>query len=102
MRQTLSRGMVAAAAATSILSLCGGGYALADANAEGAANGSPGALSGNHVEAPLHVPLNVCGNSADVVAALNPAFGNACAEHAGAHGNRAHGTPNGHDDPHAG
>ncbi|MDX5566827.1 chaplin, partial [Streptomyces sp. ID05-04B] len=83
MRRTLSRGMVAAAAATSILSLCGGGYALADANAEGAANGSPGALSGNHAEAPLHVPVKVCGKTVDVVAALDPEFGNACAEHFG-------------------
>ncbi|MER7962153.1 LAXTG-anchored chaplin ChpA [Streptomyces ardesiacus] len=77
MRQTLSRGMVAAAAATGILSLCGS-PALADSHADGAAKNSPGAVSGNALQAPVDVPVNVCGNSVDVIAALNPAFGNAC------------------------
>ncbi|MGW0872671.1 chaplin, partial [Streptomyces sp. NPDC002740] len=97
MRQTLSRGMVAAAAATGILSLCAGGHALADSTADGAAKGSPGVLSGNAVQAPVHVPLNACGNSVDIVAALNPAFGNSCANLSDANGHRSHGTP--HDDP---
>lgn len=70
--------MVAAAAATSILSLYGS-PALADTEATGAAGGSPGVLSGNNVQAPLNVPVNICGNSVDVAAALNPAFGNSCA-----------------------
>ncbi|NEA44691.1 chaplin, partial [Streptomyces sp. SID11385] len=46
--------------------------------ARGGATGSPGLLSGNAVQAPLDVPLNVCGNTVDVVALLNPAFGNGC------------------------
>ncbi|WP_272493588.1 chaplin, partial [Streptomyces coriariae] len=95
MRQTLSRGMVAAAAATGILSLCAGGNALADSTAQGAAKGSPGVLSGNSVQAPLHVPVNACGNSVDVIAALNPVFGNSCANLSDAHGHRSHGTPPG-------
>ncbi|MFI6351905.1 chaplin [Streptomyces sp. NPDC050743] len=78
MRQTLSRGMVVAAAATGVLSLYGGGSALADSGAQGAAQGSAGVLSGNNVQAPVNVPVNVCGNTVDVVAALNPAFGNSC------------------------
>ncbi|MFG2683343.1 chaplin [Streptomyces sp. NPDC048392] len=77
MRQTLSRGMVAAAAATGILSLCGS-PALADSHADGVAKNSPGAASGNAVQAPIDVPVNACGNTVDVIAALNPAFGNEC------------------------
>ena len=69
--------MVAAAAATSFLSLYSA-QAFADTNANGVAADSPGVLSGNSVQAPVNVPVNVCGNSVDVVAALNPAFGNSC------------------------
>ncbi|KJY18868.1 MULTISPECIES: chaplin [Streptomyces] len=54
------------------------GAASADAQAEGAAVGSPGVLSGNLVQVPVHVPINVCGNSVNLVGALNPAFGNVC------------------------
>ncbi|MGQ4426090.1 LAXTG-anchored chaplin ChpA, partial [Streptomyces violaceoruber] len=71
MRQTLSRGMVAAAAATGILSLCGS-PALADSHADGAATNSPGAVSGNALQVPVDVPVNACGNTVDVIAALNP------------------------------
>ncbi|GAA3782212.1 LAXTG-anchored chaplin ChpA [Streptomyces chiangmaiensis] len=70
--------MVAAAAATGILSLCGNPV-FADSNADGTAAGSPGVASGNTVQVPVHVPVNICGNTVDVIAALNPAFGNACA-----------------------
>ncbi|MFH8340465.1 chaplin family protein [Streptomyces sp. AM6-12] len=79
MRQTLSKGaVVAAAAATGVLSLYGTA-ALADSNTQAVAQGSPGVLSGNSVQVPVHVPVNVCGNSVDVAALLNPAFGNSCA-----------------------
>ncbi|WP_367324174.1 chaplin [Streptomyces sp. HUAS ZL42] len=44
--------------------------------AGGQAVGSPGVLSGNLVQAPVHVPVNVVGNTANVVGLLNPAFGN--------------------------
>ncbi|MFD9307141.1 chaplin [Streptomyces sp. NPDC060048] len=54
------------------------GSAVADSSAEGAAVGSPGVLSGNLAQVPVHVPINVCGNSVNVIGALNPAFGNAC------------------------
>ncbi|WP_107463968.1 chaplin [Streptomyces sp. MA5143a] len=77
MRQTLSKGMVAAAAATGILSMYSGS-ALADSGATGVAEGSPGVLSGNTVEVPVHVPINVCGNTVDIVGVGNPAFGNVC------------------------
>ncbi|MEU6229149.1 chaplin ChpD [Streptomyces sp. NPDC047042] len=52
--------------------------AFADAEAEGVAVGSPGVLSGNVVQVPVHIPINVCGNSINVIALLNPAFGNTC------------------------
>ncbi|MCX4575074.1 chaplin [Streptomyces sp. NBC_01571] len=53
--------------------------AFADSGAEGAAMGSPGVLSGNAVQVPVHIPVNVCGDSIDVIGLLNPAFGGACA-----------------------
>ncbi|WP_327280034.1 MULTISPECIES: chaplin [unclassified Streptomyces] len=56
----------------------GAGLAVADAGAHGAAVGSPGVLSGNLVQVPVHVPVNVCGNTVNVIALLNPAFGNPC------------------------
>ncbi|GAA2745207.1 MULTISPECIES: chaplin [Kitasatospora] len=57
----------------------GAGTAMASAGAEGVAAGSPGVLSGNAVQVPVHIPVNVCGNSIDVIGLLNPAFGNSCA-----------------------
>ncbi|MCS0603159.1 chaplin [Streptomyces sp. LP11] len=46
------------------------------AHAAGTAVGSPGVVSGNAVQAPVDVPVNVVGNSVDVIGVLNPAFGN--------------------------
>ena len=70
--------VVAVAAATGGLVLAGAGLAVADAGAQGAAVHSPGVLSGNVVQAPIHVPVNVCGNTVSVIGLLNPAFGNTC------------------------
>jgi hypothetical protein len=70
--------VVAAAAATGGLVLAGAGIAAADAGAQGAAVKSPGVLSGNVVQAPIHVPVNACGNTVSVIGLLNPAFGNTC------------------------
>lgn len=66
-------GLVAAAA--------GAASATSGAHAGGAAIGSPGVGSGNLIQAPVHVPVNVNGNSVNVIGALNPAFGNASANH---------------------
>jgi hypothetical protein len=55
------------------------GIAAADSGATGSASQSPGVLSGNVVQVPIHVPVNVCGNTVNVVGLLNPAFGNTCA-----------------------
>ncbi|MBK3557085.1 chaplin family protein [Streptomyces globisporus] len=46
------------------------------AGAHGAAIGSPGVASGNLVQVPVAVPVNVVGNTVNVVGLLNPAFGN--------------------------
>jgi len=47
-----------------------------DAHADGKAVGSPGIVSGNLIQAPIHIPANVSGNSVNVIGVLNPAFGN--------------------------
>ncbi|MEU8924775.1 chaplin [Kitasatospora sp. NPDC048545] len=55
------------------------GTTTAGSSASGTAAGSPGVASGNSIQAPVHVPVNACGNSVDVVGVANPAFGNDCA-----------------------
>ncbi|WP_077801645.1 chaplin ChpH [Streptomyces sp. JHA26] len=70
--------VVAAAVATGGLVLAGAGVAAADSGAQGVAAHSPGIVSGNVVQVPVHVPVNVCGNTISVIGLLNPAFGNAC------------------------
>ncbi|MCX4833593.1 chaplin ChpH [Streptomyces sp. NBC_00006] len=71
--------VIAAAAATGGLVLAGAGMAVADSGAQGAATQSPGVVSGNVIQVPVHVPVNVCGNTVSVIGLLNPAFGNTCA-----------------------
>ncbi|MBD0844044.1 MULTISPECIES: chaplin ChpG [unclassified Streptomyces] len=56
----------------------GAGVAAADSDAHAAAAHSPGVLSGNVAQVPVHVPVNVCGNTANLIGLLNPAFGNTC------------------------
>ncbi|MFJ8211042.1 chaplin [Streptomyces sp. NPDC096033] len=81
MKKRLVRGTTVALAGTALLM---GGAGLASANggdgatAEGLAAGSPGVLSGNLVQVPVDVPVNVCGVTAQLVGLLNPAFGNHC------------------------
>ncbi|MGW1765806.1 chaplin [Streptomyces sp. NPDC002073] len=64
----------------------GAGMAAADATAEGAAIGSPGVLSGNVVQVPIHIPVNLCGNTVNIVGLLNPAIGNTCINDGGSDG----------------
>ncbi|MGW0614818.1 chaplin ChpH [Streptomyces sp. NPDC002788] len=70
--------VVAAAAATGGLVLAGAGMAVADSGAHGVAAHSPGVVSGNVIQVPVHVPVNACGNTVSVIGLLNPAFGNTC------------------------
>ncbi|MBO4253546.1 chaplin [Streptomyces griseorubiginosus] len=71
--------VAAVALGTGAVVVSGAGLAMADAGAQGAAVGSPGVLSGNVVQVPVHIPVNVCGNTVNVIGLLNPAFGNSCA-----------------------
>jgi ChpA-C len=70
--------VAAAAAISGGLVMAGAGLAVADAGADGAATGSPGVVSGNNIQVPVHVPVNACGNSVNVIGVLNPTFGNNC------------------------
>ncbi|NYI06343.1 chaplin [Allostreptomyces psammosilenae] len=54
------------------------GVAAAEAESETAAVGSPGIISGNAIDIPIHIPLNVCGNTVDIIGVLNPSLGNYC------------------------
>jgi hypothetical protein len=73
----IAKGLVLTSAAVAAVA-GGAGIAAADADAHGAAAHSPGVLSGNVVQVPVHVPVNVCGNTVNVIGLLNPAFGNTC------------------------
>lgn len=79
MRHSRRNGLIAAVVAGGGLAVAGaGGFAYADADAGGRAERSPGLLSGNLVQLPVHVPVNVCGNTVSVVGVLNSAAGNRC------------------------
>ncbi|MFF2807214.1 chaplin [Streptomyces sp. NPDC058000] len=92
-RITRITAMAALAAGTA---LCGSSAAFADSHAAGSAVRSPGVISGNLVQIPVDVPINLCGNTANFIGVLNPAFGNTCInasfqEHEeGHHGRRHH------------
>ena len=68
----------AAVVAGAILAMGMAAPAFADAGAGATATNSPGVLSGNVVQVPIHVPINVCGNTVNLIGLLNPAFGNTC------------------------
>ncbi|MFG2497548.1 chaplin [Streptomyces sp. NPDC048441] len=76
------RAILAAAAFAAVTVIGGAGAAVADpgpgAYAEGTVAHSPGLLSGNLVQIPVDVPINACGNSLNLIGALNPAAGNNC------------------------
>lgn len=79
MRHSRRNGLIAAVVAGGGLAVAGaGGFAYADADAAGRTERSPGLLSGNLVQLPVHAPVNVCGNTVNVVGLLNPAAGNRC------------------------
>ncbi|WP_435220791.1 chaplin [Streptomyces sp. Tue6028] len=77
MKRATRNGLIAAAAASGALAVTMPAHA--DSAADGTAAGSPGLISGNTVQLPVHVPVNACGNTVDVVGLLNPAAGNSCA-----------------------
>ncbi|MFE7899887.1 chaplin [Streptomyces sp. NPDC057424] len=101
MRQVTRKGLMTVAAATGVIAAAGGS-AHADSGAQGSAAGSPGVLSGNSVQAPVHAPVNVCGNTVNVVGLLNPSMGNSCADKGGGSSSGGYGEHGGHGGSHAG
>ncbi|WP_030661735.1 chaplin [Streptomyces rimosus] len=91
MRQVGKKGLITMAAASGVLAVASG-YAHADSGAQGNAAHSPGVLAGNAGQIPVDIPVQACGNSANVVGLLNPAMGNGCGTDGGAHGGRGHGS----------
>ena len=71
----------AAVVAGAIMAMGMAAPAFAVSGAQGAAVHTPGVLSGNVVQVPVHIPINVCGNSINVIALLNPTIGNFCANY---------------------
>ncbi|GAA1401189.1 hypothetical protein GCM10009639_43170 [Kitasatospora putterlickiae] len=76
MQNVKKAALLSAAAAGLVLGAAGG--AAASSGAEGVAANSPGVISGNQLQIPVHVPVNLCGNSINLIGVLNPAFGNTC------------------------
>ncbi|WNM35206.1 chaplin [Streptomyces sp. Li-HN-5-11] len=68
----------AVALGTSAMVVSGAGLAAANADADGAALGSPGVVSGNVIQVPIHAPINICNNTVHVVGFFNPSIGNIC------------------------
>ncbi|MEU9192890.1 chaplin [Streptomyces hundungensis] len=67
-------------AATAVIGTAGA--AAADPNppeATGVAQNSPGLLSGDVIQIPVDLGLNVCGDTIDIIGLLNPSSNNNCA-----------------------
>ncbi|MFF8780354.1 chaplin [Streptomyces sp. NPDC015140] len=81
MRRVTRNGVLAVAAsgALAVTMPAYAAFASDGATADGSSAGSPGLVSGNTVQLPVDVPVNVCGNTVNVVGLLNPAAGNGCA-----------------------
>ena len=83
MKRVTRNGLIAAAAASGAMAVTMPVYA--DSAADGGTAASPGLISGNTIQLPVHVPVNVCGNTVNVIGLLNPAAGNTCANTGGRH-----------------
>jgi hypothetical protein len=81
MKRVARNGLIIAAAASGAVAVTMPVYA--DSAADGGTAHSPGVISGNTIQLPVHVPVNVCGNTVNVVGLLNPAAGNRCANEGG-------------------
>ncbi len=76
MKRATRNSVIAMAVASGAMAVAG--TAHADSAADGTASGSPGLGSGNTIQVPVDIPVNVCGNTVDVIGLLNPAMGNKC------------------------
>ncbi|GAB7031930.1 chaplin [Streptomyces sp. NPDC021749] len=70
--------VLSAAAGIAVVGTAGMASATGGASAAGGALNSPGVISGNNIQVPISIPINLCGNTVNIVALLNPAFGNVC------------------------
>jgi LPXTG-motif cell wall-anchored protein len=76
----LARRGLAFSVATGGLLLSNAGFAVAaSSSATGNTSDSPGVASGNNVQVPVNLPVNLCGDTVNVLALLNPSAGNGCA-----------------------
>ena len=69
---------VAVLAFGAILGSAGAVAADPDPVVTGVAASSPGVLSGNVIQVPIGVPINLCGTSVSVIGLLNPASATMC------------------------
>ncbi|WP_280696400.1 chaplin [Kitasatospora sp. GP82] len=74
----LAYGAFGSAAAAALLLGAAAAASATGASATGTATDSAGVLSGNLAHAPVHVPVNACGDTVDVIGLLNQAAGNGC------------------------
>jgi hypothetical protein len=58
--------------------LCCAGTASADPQPVGGAYDSPGVLSGNVIQVPVDLDINLCGTATNVVGLLNPSADHDC------------------------
>ncbi|MFF7969905.1 chaplin family protein [Streptomyces sp. NPDC007905] len=73
------RSFVTTAVLAGALGLAGSTAAYAaDPNPVGTAVNSPGVLSGNVIQVPVDLGLNLCGDSINLIGLLNPSVGNVC------------------------
>jgi hypothetical protein len=90
MQSQVKRRIVFGLTTGGLLATGGAGFAHADASSAGSGDsgtttaGSPGILSGNTIQIPVDIPINVCGVTANVIGLLNPAAGNHCSNDGGA------------------
>ncbi|GGY33849.1 chaplin [Streptomyces djakartensis] len=90
MKRVTRNGVIAVVAASGAMAVTVPAYA--HSGADGSAAGSSGVVSGNTVQVPVHVPVNVCGNTVNVVGLLNTAAGNSCANRDGERSDRPGGS----------
>ncbi|MEV0183342.1 chaplin [Streptomyces sp. NPDC050625] len=100
MRRVARNGVIAVAVASGAMAVTM--PAFADSGADGSAADSPGLISGNTIQLPLHVPVNVCGNTVNVGGLLDPAAGNTCDNAGGGGGGGAGTTSSGGATAHGG
>lgn len=73
------KGLFLTAVASGLL-VGGSGFAYADSSATGSTSNEDGSLSGNTAEAPIDAPIQVCGDTANGIAALDEAKDDDCTD----------------------